>query len=223
MTRAARIVLADDHELFREGIASLLSGEDDLDVVGQVGDGLEVLTAVRDLKPDLTIMDISMPMCDGLEATRLIRARYPHAKILILTVHEEEEKLFDAIRAGASGYLLKSLDSSGFLLSVRGALRGEVHLPPRMAAALLDEFSRLSEAPPASAHVPTDLTPREMEVLQLIATRATDKEIAAHLTLSVHTVKTHVRNILTKLHAVNRRDASRLAAEKGLLNGDRKP
>ncbi len=116
------ILLADDHQLFREGLASLLNAQSDLKVVGQAGDGLEALTFARDMVPDLIVMDISMPVCDGLEATRLVHERFPETKILILTVHEEEEKLFEAIRAGACGYLLKSTDSEGFLVGVRGTL-----------------------------------------------------------------------------------------------------
>ncbi len=214
------ILLVDDHQLFREGIASLLNAQQDLEVTGQAGDGLEALTLVRDLKPDLIMMDISMPVCNGLEATRHILARFPETRILILTVHEEEQKLFEAIRAGASGYLLKSSDSDTFLLGVRGALQGHAHLPPRLAANLLEEFARIGKKAPASH--PTsedlpDLTSREQDVLALIAQRATDKEIATHLSISVHTVKTHVRNILKKLHLSNRRQAARVAARYRLV------
>lgn len=215
------ILLADDHQLFREGLASLLNAQSDLKVVGQAGDGLEALTFARDFHPDLIVMDISMPVCDGLEATRLVHERFPETKILILTVHEEEEKLFEAIRAGACGYLLKSTDSEGFLVGVRGALQGEAHLPPRLAANLLEEFARLEqEAKPfgMSEEAFPELTSREQDVLHLIAKRATDKEIATQLSISIHTVKTHVRNILSKLHLSNRRQAGRLAAQKGLAH-----
>ncbi len=127
----ARILLVDDHELFREGLAGLIDAQPDLKVVGQAGDGFEALTLTRDLCPDLIVMDISMPVCDGLEATRLIRAATdgPEPRIVILTVHEEDEKLFEAIRVGANGYLLKSLNTTGFLRGVRGALVGDVAGP----------------------------------------------------------------------------------------------
>ncbi len=220
------VVLVDDHDLFREGIGSLLNAQPDLEVAGQAGDGLEALTLVRDLNPDLIIMDITMPICDGLEATRLIHARFPKVKILMLTVHEEEQKLFEAIRAGASGYLLKSTDSEGFLLGVRGALRGEAHLPPRLASNLLHEFARLGENTPSTTSSDEDfpdLTSREQDVLSLIARRATDKEIASQLSISVHTVKTHVRNILSKLHLANRRQAGRLATQRGLVKPPKYP
>ena len=146
MTRA-RILLADDHELFREGLAGLINAQPDLEVVGEAGDGLEALTLARNLHPDLIVMDISMPICDGLEATRLIRAAHdvPKGGIVILTVHDEDEKLFEAIKAGANGYLLKSTNSVGFLRGVRGALAGEAALPPKLATRLLDEFARLAK------------------------------------------------------------------------------
>ena len=220
----AKVILADDHDLFREGLAGLIDAQPDLEVVGQARDGFEALTLTRDLHPDLIVMDISMPVCDGLEATRLIRAAQdvPEARIVMLTVHDEDEKLFKAIKAGANGYLLKSTNSTEFLRGVRGALAGEATLPPRLAAGLLQEFARLSDRPalPASTYDEPDLTPRERVVLELVATGAADKEIAARLSLSVHTVKTHVRHILGKLHAVNRRQAVRLAAQQGLIKSD---
>ena len=214
MTRT-RLVLADDHDLFREGLAGLINAQPDLEVVGQASDGLEALTLARDLHPDLIAMDINMPMCDGLEATRLIRAEWPEARILILTVHDEDEKLFEAIKAGASGYMLKNVGSADFLRGVRSILAGEAVLPPKLAARLISEFARLAvrpvPEPPSDIH---DLTPRERETLNLIAAGASDKEIAAQLTLSLHTVKSHVRSILTKLHAANRRQAARLAGRE---------
>lgn len=220
------ILLADDHQLFREGLASLLNAQPDLKVIGQAGDGLEALTFARDLALDLIVMDISMPVCDGLEATRLIHERFPETKILILTVHEEDQNLFEAIRAGACGYMLKSTDSEGFLAGVRGALQGEAHLSPRLAANLLDEFARIGNEEKISGlrgeDFP-DLTSREQDVLNLIAKRATDKEIAAQLSISIHTVKTHVRNILSKLHLSNRRQAGQLAAKKGLGHQSKYP
>ncbi len=215
----ARILLADDHELFRDGLAGLINAQDDLEVVGRAGDGLEALTLVRDLNPDLVIMDISMPVCDGLEATRLIRARFPETRILILTVHEEDAKLFEAVKAGACGYLLKSTQSEAFLRGVRAALAGEAPLPPKLAARLLQEFARLAQQPVQKEHPqPSEtLTRREQEVLELIASGAADKDIAVQLTISLHTVKSHVRNILSKLQAVNRHHAARIAVQQGWI------
>ena len=215
----ARLILADDHDLFREGLAGLINAQPDLEVAAQAGDGLEALTLARDIKPDLIVMDINMPICDGLEATRLIRAEWSEARIVMLTVHDEDEKLFEAIKAGAQGYMLKSLHSADFLRGVRAALNGEAVLPPQLAARLLQEFARLSaqsattpqESSPLDSGEPFGLTAREKEVLDLIATSATDKEIAAQLALSLHTVKSHVRSILSKTHAINRRQAAKLA------------
>lgn len=221
---AARVLLCDDHDLFREGLAGLVDAQPDLEVVGQAADGLEALALARDLNPDLIVMDIKMPVCDGLEATRLIRAELPDARIVILTVHDEDEKLFDAIKAGAGGYILKDTSSAEFLNSVRRALAGEAVLPPKLAARLLDEFARLATLVPSEppSDDSPDLTPREREVLNLIATSASDKEIAAELSLSLHTVKSHVRSILSKLHAANRRQAARLAVSERWARGKTK-
>jgi len=216
MTRA-KILLADDHDLFREGLASLISSQPDLEVAGQAVDGLEAYALARQLRPDLIVMDIQMPVCDGLEATRLIRADRPEARILMLTVHDEEAKLFEAIKSGASGYVLKNTSSADFLADVRSALAGEAPLPPKLALSLLEEFARLMNQPASGAAnpPPPELTTREREILEFLARGATDKEIATRLSLSLHTVKTHVRNILGKLHAVNRRQAADVALREG--------
>ncbi|MFQ5408663.1 MAG: response regulator [Anaerolineales bacterium] len=214
----ARILLADDHKLFRNGLASLIDAQPDMEVVGEAGDGLEALKLARDLRPDLIVMDIKMPVCDGLEATQMIRAVLPATRIAMLTVIEDDEKLLQAVKAGANGYLLKEISSTEFLAQLRGALDGDAVMPPRLAARLLDEFARLANRPQLAAEgEDPDLTSREHEVLNLIATGATNREIAERLSLSVHTVKSHVRSILSKLHAVNRRHATRLAVEQGLV------
>jgi DNA-binding NarL/FixJ family response regulator len=220
-TSPARILLVDDHELFREGLAGLVNAQPDLVVVGQAGDGLEALTLARDLRPDLVVMDINMPICDGLEATRLIHTALPGARIIILTVHDQDEKLFAAIKAGANGYMLKDTNSADFLRGVRSALSGEATLPPKLAASLLQEYVRVSQqqAKPPDPEDDPDLTARELEVLTLLATGASNQEIANQLSISLHTTKSHVRSILGKLHAVNRRQAARLAAQRGLLRG----
>jgi DNA-binding NarL/FixJ family response regulator len=220
-----RLLLADDHELFRAGLAGLIDAQPDLHVVGQAGDGFEAVLLARRLRPTLVVMDIAMPICDGLEATRLIRGapELADVRILILTVHDEDEKLFEAIKAGANGYLLKNTSAAEFLRAVRAVLAGDAVLPPRLAARLMAEFARLAARVEAGAAVPPNLDPeetltwREREVLELIATGASDAEIAAQLSLSIHTVKTHVRHILAKLHAVNRRTAVGEARRRGVL------
>jgi DNA-binding NarL/FixJ family response regulator len=215
----ANVLLVDDHELFREGLAGLINAEPDLTVVGKASDGLEALTMARDLQPDLIVMDINMPICDGLEATHLIRQALPEVSILMLTVHAQDEKLFAAIKAGANGYLLKDTNSVEFLRGVRGALGGEATLPPALAASLFQEYARLANRPETQlpGEEDPDLTPRELEVLNLVATGATNQEIADELSISIHTCKSHVSNILGKLHAANRRQAARFAAQRGLL------
>lgn len=218
-TSPARLLLVDDHELFREGLAGLINAQPELMVTGQAGDGLEALKMARDLQPDLIVMDINMPICDGLEATRLIRQTLPTVRIVILTVHDQDEKLFAAIKSGANGYLLKNTSTVEFLRGVYGALSGEATLPPKMAAGLLEEYMRLAnqkETPPPDK-AGLDLTTRELEVLNLVAKGLANQEIADRLSISLHTCKSHVRSILNKLHAVNRRQAARLAAQHGLL------
>lgn len=218
-----RLLLADDHELFRAGLAGLIDSQPDLQVVGQASDGFEALMLARELRPALLVMDISMPICNGVEAVRLIRSTPELAdlRIVMLTIHDDDEHLFAAIRAGANGYLLKNTNSAEFLRGVRAALAGEAILPPKLAVRLMDEFARLASQPaPAAATGDAsdqELTWREREVLQLIATGASDSEIADQLTLSIHTVKTHVRHILAKLHAVNRRAAVSEAKQRGLM------
>lgn len=218
----ARILCVDDHELLRQGLVSLLEAQPDMQVIGQAGDGFEALTLARDLRPSLILMDVNMPICNGVEATRRIRAAQdmPQPSIVMLTIHDEDEILFEAIKAGANGYLLKNMNSTAFLQAVRAALAGEASLSPKLAASLLEEFARLARRPGFPAEEQPDLTDREGEVLGLIATGLTDKEIAAQLSLSLYTVKSHVRNILGKLHASNRRQAARMASQMGLLPDD---
>jgi DNA-binding NarL/FixJ family response regulator len=217
-----RLVVVDDHELLRQGIVALLNEQPDMKVIGQAADGFEALTLARDLEPDLILMDVNMPICNGVEATRRIRAAQDmcQPRIVMLTIHDEDQVLFDAIRAGANGYLLKDTKSAPFLQAVRAVLAGEAALPSKLTASLLDEFARLPQRPSPGAEEMPDLTARERDVLNLIAEDLTDKEIAARLSLSVYTVKSHVRSILGKMQSSNRRQAARLAAEKGMLSGD---
>lgn len=224
MSDKYRIIIADDHELFRDGLASMINSQPDMEIVGRAEDGLEVFTLARELKPDLIIMDVNMPISNGLEATRLIHREMPKTSILILTVHEEEEKLFEAIKAGAVGYILKNSDSEKFLEGVRSALNGEAVLPPILARQLLEEFASLasrSKPSPSGDTIPI-LTAREKEVLELIVTGATNQEISEKLSISIYTTKSHVRNILSKLQVVSRHEAVQVALKEGLL-GDHSP
>jgi len=217
--KASRILLVDDHDLFRAGLKELVGNQPDFEVIGEARDGLEALKLARDLIPDLIVMDIQMPICDGLEATRLICSQLPGSKILMLTVREDDENLFSAIKAGAVGYLLKNTDKKNFFKGLRNVLAGDVALPPPMAARMLEEFARLLNKPAKDAEADNipDITPREYHVLEYASTGATDKEIAEGLSISINTVKSHMRSILEKLQVSNRREAARLAQEYGLL------
>ena len=221
-----RVLLADDHELFREGLANILSAQPDFEVVGEASDGLEVLVKARKLTPDLILMDIGMPGCDGVEATQRVKDELPDIIIVMLTVRNEDEKLFEAIKSGAQGYLLKSIRSRELLSMLRGAVQGEAAITPALGGRMLEEFRRLSRQAPA---LPEDeaaaLTRREQEVLSLVAQGASDKESADALVISVHTVKTHMRNILSKLHLGHRHEAALYALREGLIPspGDRWP
>lgn len=213
-----RVLLVDDHALFREGLGMIISNQPDMKVVGEAGDGLEAVIKAVELKPDLILMDIQMPGMDGIEAARRIKREVPSATIVMLTVRDDEEKLFEAIKNGAQGYLLKKMNSGDLMVMVRRALAGEVAIPPRLAGQMLDEFRRLSQLEPRDENEITELSPRELEVLNWVALAKTDKEIAQTLSLSLNTVKTHMRNILSKLQVGSRREAARLAKHKGLLN-----
>ena len=213
-----RILLADDHDLFREGLAGIIAAQPDMVVVGEASDGLEAIVKARELEPDLILMDIQMPGCDGLEATRQIKKELPETTVVMLTVRDEDEKLFEALKAGAQGYLLKNIRSRDMLEMLRGALRGEAAISPALAGRMLEEFRRLSRlAPLESEGEILPLTQREQEVLGLVATGASDKEIADALFISLNTVKSHVRNILAKLEVNSRREAARLARRRGLV------
>ncbi|MGE5617826.1 MAG: response regulator [Sphingomonadaceae bacterium] len=213
-----RILLVDDHSLFRAGMASLLTSREGFEVVGQAADGAAAVEAARALRPDLVLMDLHMPGTNGIEATRRIRAELPEVKVVVLTVSDRDEDLFEAIKNGAHGYLLKNLEPEELFDYLAGISRGEAPISRAMASRLLAEFAaqaaRAREAPPVE---PIDeLTGREREVLKLVAAGATNKEIAARLTLTENTVKNHLRNILEKLHLENRVQAAAYALKMGL-------
>lgn len=212
-----RVLLVDDHALFREGLAMIVAAQPDMQVVGEASDGLEAIVKAAALKPDLALLDIQMPGCDGLEAARQIKKARPETVIVMLTVRDDEEKLFQAIKNGAQGYLLKNMHANELVAMLRAALAGEAAITPRLAGRMLEEFRRLSTQAPATDGENVELSPRELDVLAQVAQGRTDKEIAASLSLSVHTVKTHLRSILGKLQVSGRREAARLARAKGLV------
>ena len=212
--RPMRVLLADDHALVRDGVASLLVAWD-MDVVGQANDGLEAVERALALGPDLVLMDINMPRLGGLEATRRIKAALPDTKIVMLTVSNDEHDLFEAIRAGADGYLLKNLTGREFAAMLRGLTRGETPVSQSLAGKLLAEFSRSVRSPGAAP--PPALSEREREVLQLVARGDTSRQVAEHLIISENTVNFHIRNILGKLHARTRSEAVARALRDGLV------
>jgi len=213
-----RVLLADDHHLFREGVANILNAQPDLEVIGEASDGLEVLVKARKLKPDLILMDIGMPGCDGVEATQRIKQELPETVIVILTVRDEDEKLFEAIQCGAQGYLLKSIRSQELVSMIRGAVHGEAAITPALGGRMLEEFRRLGRQPVTIfPEQEMTLTGREKEVLSLVAQGASDQEIAEELVISVHTVKSHMRNILAKLQLGHRHEAAQYALREGLI------
>lgn len=212
-----RVLLVDDHSLFREGLAGIICVQPDMEVVGEANDGLEAFVKAQELKPDLIVLDVQMPGMDGLEAARQIKQSLPETIIVMLTVRDDDDKLFEALKNGAQGYLLKEIHSKAMLEMLRGALRGEAALSPNLAGRVLSEFRRLSKGGVPEKEDDGGLTEREHQVLVEASKGATDKEIAATLNISLNTVKTHIRNILAKLQVRTRREATRAAQAKGLL------
>jgi len=213
-----KVLIVDDHELFRDGIRSLLSTEG-IEVVGEASDGLEGLEQVRRLQPDIVLLDIMMPRCDGLEATRLIKAEMPDTKIVILTAVEEDENIFEAIKSGAQGYLLKSMRGSQFVSLLKGVERGEAAITSDVAGKILDEFSRQAGRMKGGRDI-DHLTERETEVLEHLVDGRTNRQIGAALGLSENTVKYHLRNILEKLHLHNRAQVVAYAMRHGLVRDE---
>lgn len=212
-----RVLLVDDHVLFRKGIASMMSGNNSIEIVGEAGDGIEGLEKTRELMPDIILMDIDMPRCSGIEATRLIKQEMPYVKIVMLTVSDNEKDLFEAIKSGAQGYLLKNLEPSDLFEMIHGASRGEAAISRSMAAKILTEFGRQAVKEANVQGRSGSLTAREAEVLELVARGASNKEIASSLAIAENTVKNHMRNILDKLHLENRVQAAAFALREGLM------
>lgn len=212
-----RVLLVDDHSLFLEGLQSLLTARG-IAVAGTARDGLEALARARALRPDVILMDVRMPRCDGLAATRLIKAELPEIQIVMLTTSAEDEDLFAAIRSGASGYLLKSLDAGEFFALLTGLTRGEAPLSPGLAARILAEFAHEEPRLRATeeARMPATLSARQVEILTLVAQGMPYKEVAATVGLSERTVKYHMGEILHRLHLKNRAEVVAYAIRSGL-------
>lgn len=214
-----RILLVDDHQLFREGLARILGAQPDFEIIGEAGDGLAALVMARELRPDLILMDISMPGTGGMTAVKAIKREMPETIVVMLTVRDEDEVLYEALQSGAQGYLLKTTASGLLVQLLRGTLHGEAAITPALAGRMLSEFRRLGEESALRKTPPQEVTlsHREQEVLTLVAQGKSDLEIAELLTISVHTVKSHVRNILAKLQMEGRHEAAQLALRRRLI------
>ena len=226
-----RVLLVDDHPLFLDGLSNLLSARG-VEVVGTAHDGLEALKKARALRPDVILMDIQMPRCDGLCATRLIKAELPEIKIVMLTISAADQYLFEAIRSGAVGYLLKTLDTEAFFELLLGLARGEAPLSPGIAARILDEFAHQADGAPPSCRtaIPDEasgpstpfragLSPRQMEILDLVSQGLLYKEVGKALGLTERTVKYHMGEIVQQLHLHNRAEVLAYARRSGLTKG----
>jgi DNA-binding NarL/FixJ family response regulator len=218
-TDPIRVLIVDDHALFRRGLEMVLSGEPGIEVIGEGGDGLEAVQKARDLTPDVILMDIRMPRRGGIEACAAIKEAVPSAKIVMLTISDEEEDLFEALKAGATGYLLKEIAIDEVPQAVRAVHGGQSLISPSMASKLIAEFTALAKrSEERQQQVPAPrLTDREMEVLRLVARGLGNREIARELFISENTVKNHIRNILEKLQLHSRMEAVVYAVREKLL------
>ncbi|HEV3398051.1 MAG TPA: response regulator transcription factor [Actinomycetes bacterium] len=213
-----RVLICDDHALFRRGLMMVLESEEGIEVVAEAEDGEEAIGKAEQFAPDVILMDVRMPKRSGIEATRSIKDVLPSTKILMLTISDEEADLYEAIKAGASGYLLKEISIEEVAGAVRKINEGQSLISPSMASKLLSEFASMVKRREERAQVPGPrLTDRELEVLKLVAQGMSNREIAEHLYISENTVKNHVRNILEKLHLHSRMEAVVYAVREKLL------
>jgi len=229
-----RVLLVDDHPLFLEGLRNLLTSEG-IEVVGLARDGLEALSEARRLHPDVILMDIQMPRCNGVAATRLIKAEMPECKIVMLTMSEDDEDLFDAVKSGASGYLLKRLSAEEFFGYLSDLEAGRPPFSPGLAALILDEFARQAarlegrrptepaDAAQADGAEEGTLSPRQKQILTLVAQGQTYRQVAETIGISERTVKYHMAEILERLHLQNRAQVLGYAAHMGLMPRERDP
>lgn len=215
-----RVLLVDDHLLFRKGIASFLNGQPDIKVVAEAANGMEALNKMQEYNPDLVLMDVHMPGMSGIEAVRIIKKDFPQCIVVMFSVSEDDEDLFQAIKNGAQGYLLKNMEPDELLKQIRGLRKGEAALSPLMASKILKEFAELTHRPVKHCSVTDSLTSREKEVLSLVAQGITNREIASRLAITENTVKNHLCNIMEKLHLENRVQLATFAMREGLVEDE---
>lgn len=219
MNQPIRVLIVDDHTLFRSGIKALLQRQEGFEVVGEAGDGLEGLKRAKSLQPDVVLLDLHMPGISGREAVKLLAEEVPECNVLLLTVSEDAEDLIETIRAGASGYLLKNIETEFLLNAIRAAARGESVVSPQMTGKLLMGVRMGKEGAAADADK-EKLSPREREIISHLARGASNKEMARTLNVAESTIKIHVQNILKKLHLTSRVQAAVYAVEHGLAQKD---
>jgi len=211
-----RILLADDHQIFREGLASLLERQQDMDVIQQASDGLQAVRVSRDLKPDVVVMDLTMPGMNGIEATRLITNEVPGVKVLCLSVHGDTQFISSVLDAGASGYLLKDCAFEELVTAIHTVMGNQIYLSPGIAGTIVDDYkARRPESAPSAF---SQLTEREREIVQLLAEGQSTKEIAERLCLSVKTVGTHREHLMAKLHLHSLAQLTKYAIREGLTS-----
>ena len=211
--KTVRFMIVDDQQIIREGLAGMLSSEPDLELVGVAENGQEALELALAARPHLVLMDLRMPVMGGAQAIREIRKVLPQTRFVVLTVYDNDEELFEALRAGAKAFLLKDVSREELVSVMRSVAAGKAHLQPELTSMLLDRLTEIPDASPVEVHV----TEREVAVLQLLAQGESNKEIAVGLSISEHTVKSHVGNILAKLEARDRTEAVTKAIQKGLI------
>lgn len=211
-----RLLVVDDHHIVRAGIAAMLGRSKELQVLGEAGDGIEAVEKVRELQPDVVLMDMQMPRMNGVEAIRRIKAEWPQVQVLVLTTYDDDELIWGGIQAGAKGYLLKDAPLEDLFKAISAVAQGQSLLPPAIAAKLLDRIS--GGGAPRQPDQAEALTERELEILALMARGSANKEIAAALFISDNTVKTHVSNIFQKLSAHDRTEAVTKALQRGLIH-----
>jgi DNA-binding NarL/FixJ family response regulator len=217
------ILIVDDQSLFREGLRTLLSVQPEFKVVGEAGNGEEALRLAAGLRPAVVLMDLRMPVLDGVTTTRRMRSLLPDCRVIVLTTFDDDEYVFEGLRAGAVGYLLKDVSSEKLYEAIRAAARGEYFLLPSITTKVMEEFSRLSELVPEAIEPAADpLSARELEILNLVATGASNKEIASNLVIAEGTVKNHLTNILSKLGVKDRVQAVLKAKEMGIWKGPKR-
>jgi DNA-binding NarL/FixJ family response regulator len=217
MIQPIRILLVDDQALFREGLRTLLSVQSNFEVVGEAANGEEGVRLAIQFQPQVVLMDVRMPVMDGVSATRRLKEALPDCRVIILTTFDDDDAIFDGLKAGAVGYLLKDVSSEKLSEAILAAARGDYFLLPSVTAKVVAEFSRLSREAPPPQDIPVPLSGREVEILKLVAAGLSNREIADRLVISEGTVKNHLTNILGKLAARDRMQASLRAKELGII------